>query len=112
MVEAWLVNEPAQSQGWRVLPELPAAIYPGGRSGLVVQHVAGIDPRGRRHALVSFVNQRDRIALWLAKAAPCNYRVRWRNGRYFHSVWPEACVGESPLAAITLIFSRVTHFIS
>ncbi len=39
MVETWFVDEPSQSQGWRLLSELPAAIYSGGRSGLVVQHV-------------------------------------------------------------------------
>ena len=36
MVETWFVDEPSQSKGWRVLSELPAAIYSGGRSGLVV----------------------------------------------------------------------------
>jgi threonine/homoserine/homoserine lactone efflux protein len=30
VVKAWLVDEPSQSQGWRVLPELLAAIYPAG----------------------------------------------------------------------------------
>jgi threonine/homoserine/homoserine lactone efflux protein len=29
VVEAWFVDEPSQSQGWRVLPELPAFIPAG-----------------------------------------------------------------------------------
>jgi threonine/homoserine/homoserine lactone efflux protein len=45
VVQAWLADELSQSQGWRLLSELFAAIYSGGRSGLVVQHVAGSDSR-------------------------------------------------------------------
>ena len=58
MVEAWLADELSQSQDWRVLSELLAAIYSGGRSGLVVQHAAGVDSRDRRNSLVSPVSKR------------------------------------------------------
>jgi arginine exporter protein ArgO len=59
VVETWLPDEPSQSQSWRVLSELPAAIYSDGCSGLVIQHVAGIDSRGRRAPLVLAANKRD-----------------------------------------------------
>jgi hypothetical protein len=59
LVEAWFVDEPSQSQGWRVLLELPATIYSGGGSCLVVQHFAGLDSCDRRVPLVSAVNKRD-----------------------------------------------------
>ena len=59
VVETRFVDEPSQSQGWRVLPELPAAIYSSGRSCLVVQHVAGVDSCDRRNSLVSPVSKRD-----------------------------------------------------
>ena len=57
--KTWLVDEPSQSKGWRVLPELPAAIHSGGRSGLVVQHSPRVDSRDRRAALVLAANKRD-----------------------------------------------------
>ena len=59
MVQTWPVDEPSQSQGWYVLPELPAAIHSGERSGLVVQHSAGVDSCHRRGSLVLAANQCD-----------------------------------------------------
>ena len=88
VAEAWLVNEPSQPQGWRLLSKLPAAIYSGRRSGLVVQHAAGIDSCDRRNSLVFVDNKRDRVLLELAEAAPCGHGTRKRDGRYSYSIWP------------------------
>ncbi len=108
MVEAWLADEPSQSQGWRLLSELPATIYSGGRSCLVVQHSAGVDSRDRRNSLVFAVSKRDRIVLGLAKAASRGNGTRQRDGRRLYGVWSQARVRQSALiAAVDLIFSRV-----
>ena len=83
LVETWLVDEPSQSQDWRLLSELPAAIYSGGCSGLVVQHSAGVDSCDRRASLVFAANKCDRIVIGLAQAAPCGHGTRQRNGAVF-----------------------------
>ena len=88
MVETWLVDEPSQSKDWRVLCELPPAIYSGGRSDLVVQHSAGVDSCGRRCSMVFAVNKRDQVFLELAQAAPCGHGIRQRNGGRFYRIWP------------------------
>jgi hypothetical protein len=59
MVQTWPVDEPSQPKGWRLLSELPAAIYSDGRPGLVVQHSACPNSCDRRASLVLTVNERD-----------------------------------------------------
>lgn len=57
------------------------------RSGLVIQHPAGVDSRDRRDPVVLVANKRDGIAVGLAKAASCSHDARQPNGRYTHSIW-------------------------
>src|SRR5262245_8373422 len=59
VAEARLVDKSSQSQGRRLLPELPTAIYPHRRSGLVIQHSAGVDSCDRRTPVVLVANKRD-----------------------------------------------------
>ena len=87
MVETRFVDEPSQSKDWRFLSELPPAIHSGGRSGLVVQHSAGVDSRGRRAPLVFAVNKRDQVFLELDQAASCGHGIRQRNGGRFYRIW-------------------------
>jgi hypothetical protein len=66
VVQTWLVDELSQSEGWRLLFELPPAIHSGRRSSLVVQHSAGVDSCDRRHSLfLLLTNATELLTGWL-----------------------------------------------